>query len=61
MPPHKRKGLSAMITGLAVSSVLTASMAVIMNISGIPLTTILPTSAPIWMGFATMLFMLLNK
>jgi hypothetical protein len=60
MPPHRRRGFSALINGLITSSLITASVAGLMDSAGIPMTTILPTSAPIWMGFATMLFMLLK-
>jgi hypothetical protein len=60
MPPHRRRDFSALINGLITSSLITASVAGLMDSAGIPMTTILPTSAPIWMGFATMLFMLLK-
>jgi hypothetical protein len=61
MPPHRRKGFSALAIGLIASSLITIFIAGFMNSAEIPVTTILPTSAPIWVGFSTMLFMLLKE
>ncbi len=61
MPPHERRGFSALVIGLTTSSLITVFIASFMNSAEIPITTILPTSAPIWMGLATMLFMLLKE
>ena len=61
MPPHQKKGTWALAGGLLASSAITLALAASMYMGGIHVTTILPTSAPIWMGFATMLFMLLKE
>lgn len=61
IPPHKRREFGALVMAIASSSIITTGIAGMMGMSSIPLTTVLPTSAPIWMGFATMFFMLLNK
>ncbi len=61
MPPHHKKGNWALAGGLLASSVITLALAASMHLGGIHITTILPTSAPIWMGFSTMLFMLLKE
>jgi|GEM_PF-2352931 len=50
--PHHDDGLAR---GIVKSSAITACIAGAMSIAGIPITTVLPTIAPIWMGFAMLL------
>ncbi|MBI4016025.1 MAG: hypothetical protein HY362_04900 [Candidatus Aenigmarchaeota archaeon] len=47
-------------TGFAASSAITAVFAAGLLQAGIPLNVVLPTSAPVWMGFGTTLFMVLK-
>jgi len=49
--PHDRNGvISAVAKSLSITSCIAGGMV----FAGLPLTTVLPTSAPIWMGFATL-------
>jgi hypothetical protein len=50
--PHQDDGLSVRI---AKSSAITGFIAAAMIVAGVPVNTVLPTSAPIWMGFAMLL------
>ncbi len=52
-PPHA-EGRNGLVAKLAKSTIITSCIAGTMLLGGIPLTTVLPTSAPIWMGFATL-------
>jgi len=53
-PPHV-EGKSGVMTKIAKSTLITSFIAGAMIFGGIPITTVLPTSAPIWMGFATLI------
>jgi len=53
--PERLHDEDCLLTRVAKSSAITSCIAVAMFLAGIPLTTILPTSAPIWMGFAMLL------
>lgn len=55
------KGIHALGKGLAVSSLVSTGFAGALHSINIPITVILPTTAPIWVGFATMIFMLLKE
>ena len=62
MPPHHshyKNRLYSMIAGLTLSSAMTFVAAFVLQATGIPITVILPTLAPIWIGIATLTFMLL--
>ena len=50
--PHMDDGLALRI---AKSSAITGCIAAAMLLGGVPINTVLPTSAPIWMGFAMLL------
>ena len=47
-------------TSLMFSSMFSFIFGTLLLIAGIPITVVLPTTAPVWMGVATMLFMTLN-
>ena len=51
----------AVVYGFACSTLFTMVLAILLKIIGIPITVILPTSAPIWIGIATMVFMVLKE
>lgn len=58
MPPrHHKNACTALVIGVFISSLLTLVFANFLSSIGIPITTILPTSAPIWVGIATMIFL----
>ncbi len=50
--PPREDGLALRI---AKSSAITGCIAAAMLVGSIPVNTVLPTSAPIWMGFAMLL------
>lgn len=61
VPPHlsKRRGIEyvTIMKSLGIGFSVTVIIALFMSAIGMPLTVIFPTSAPIWMGLSTMLFM----
>ncbi len=57
---HRKSSVKALGYGITASSILSALFASVLNAAGIPVTVILPTTAPIWVGTATMLFMTLR-
>ncbi len=61
---HKQKSGSktkALLKGLLTATAITAGFALLMARADIPITVILPTSAPIWVGITMMTFSLLEK
>ncbi len=52
--PHDPRHGGSVATCIAKSSAITSCIAGAMLFAGIPVTTVLPTSAPLWMGFATL-------
>ena len=57
---QKNKGWKALVSGIFISSLITLSFAQLLFTANIPITVILPTSAPIWIGIATMIFLTLK-
>lgn len=57
MKPHQFSNYKALFAGFAVSTLITMVLATFLGVMTIPLTVILPTSAPIWIGIASMMFM----
>jgi hypothetical protein len=62
VPPHElekrqEKRHSDILKSVGIGFAITAVIAICMKTISMPLTVIFPTSAPIWMGFSTMLFM----
>ena len=57
--PHYKDRLYAMIVGLIMSSAVSIATAFALQTAGIPITVILPTLAPIWIGITTLTFILL--
>ncbi|MBI2141917.1 hypothetical protein HYU15_00315 [Candidatus Woesearchaeota archaeon] len=57
MKPHQFSNYRALFMGLAVSSLITMGFATFLGVMTIPLTVILPTSAPIWIGITSLIFM----
>lgn len=55
-PPHRKTRLRTLTVSVLTGLAVTAVFALILKSYGIPTTVILPTSAPIWMGFSTMFF-----
>ena len=58
---HHKSSIKALGYGITASSILSASFAGLLHAVGIPVTVILPTTAPIWVGTATMVFMTLKS
>ncbi len=62
-PPHAMKNDNPsrnLVIGLMASSIITGIMMISMFTASLPVGIVLPTSAPIWMGFSTMFFMTLK-
>lgn len=57
MKPHQFSSYKALFTGLSVSTLITMVLATFLGVMTIPLTVILPTSAPIWIGITSLIFM----
>ncbi|UCD03605.1 MAG: hypothetical protein JSW73_03635 [Candidatus Woesearchaeota archaeon] len=51
----------ALISGFLISTVFTTILGLLMKGVDIPTTTVLPTSAPIWVGITTLIFLVLNE
>ena len=54
--PSARNSWRALATGISASSLITLGFMQVLFAINIPLTVILPTSAPMWVGIATMVF-----
>ncbi len=52
MPPHK-ESWKAIVVGFSISTVASLLFGTFLTVSAIPVTVILPTLAPIWIGLAT--------
>ncbi len=64
LPPHEKEkatSVRALSLGLTGASFITVMLMSIMFMSGLSVNVVLPTSAPIWMGFSTMFFMTLKR
>jgi ABC-type bacteriocin/lantibiotic exporter with double-glycine peptidase domain len=59
--PHERSGFRPLAVSVFTALVITTVFAVLLKLYSIPLTVILPTSAPVWMGFSTILFMAMRE
>ncbi|MBI2574957.1 hypothetical protein HYV82_03660 [Candidatus Woesearchaeota archaeon] len=57
MKPHQFSNYRALFTGLTVSTLITMVFATFLGVMTIPLTVILPTSTPIWIGITSLIFM----
>ncbi len=53
-PPHRHEG-DGLMKRVGKSLIITSCIAGGMILAGIPLNTVIPSSAPIWMGFATLI------
>ena len=63
-PPHhhhRDSGRKAFVSGLSLSAVIAASFGLGLLQLGIQKEVVLPTTAPIFVGFATMLFMVFKE
>ena len=58
--PKVKDGAKAMGASITLSLFFSFMFAGFLGANGIPLNVVLPTTAPVWMGTSTMLFMLLN-
>ena len=62
MPPHHNphygNRMKAMLVGFALSTAISLVAGTTLNHFQIPVTVILPTLAPIWIGITTLTFML---
>lgn len=65
MPPHHKphfgNRIGAMSIGFVAASLVAGAAGLALKSVGIPLTVILPTLAPIWIGITTLTFMILVK
>ena len=60
MKEEVKKGAQALGGGLVASTILSTGFATTLYTVGVPVNVVLPTTAPVLMGLATMIFMLLN-
>ncbi|MCK4590024.1 MAG: hypothetical protein KAT77_06270 [Nanoarchaeota archaeon] len=56
----KTQKLKTLLAGVGVASVMSLFLGFCLSLVQIPLTVILPTSAPIWVGITTMTYMISN-
>ena len=56
--PHYNNRLKSMVIGFALSTIVALIAGFALASIGIPVTVILPTLAPIWIGITTLTFML---
>jgi len=65
MPPHHKphfgNRIGAMFMGFIAATFAAVSAGFALKSIGIPITVILPTMAPIWIGITTLTFMLLAE
>lgn len=52
--------MKTLLAGVGISSVTTLFLGFCLSLVEMPLSVILPTSAPIWVGISTMIFMISN-
>ena len=57
MKPHQFSNYRALFAGFSVSTLITMVFATFLGAIAMPLTVILPTSAPIWIGIASLIFL----
>ncbi len=58
LPVRNKNKLTFLGLSIVVSTAVTSAFASIMSVFGIPITVVLPTSAPILMGFTTIGYMM---